>query len=58
MPRISFWKPLIKEEVMIMTATLRATAAIAIRMINEENDLDLLKAILRTIKSSVFKAVG
>jgi hypothetical protein len=43
---------------MIMTATLRATAAIAIRMINEENDLDLLKAILRTIKSSVFKAVG
>ena len=43
---------------MIMTATLKATAAIAMRMIKEENDLDLLKAILRTIKSSVFNAVG
>jgi hypothetical protein len=31
---------------MIMTATLKATAAIAMRMIKEENDLDLLKAIL------------
>jgi hypothetical protein len=28
-----------------MTATLRATAAIAIRMIKEENDLDLLTKI-------------
>ena len=42
------------DDVTIITATLRATAAIAIRMIKEENDLDLLKAILRTIKSSVF----
>jgi len=40
---------------MIMTATLRATAAMAIRIIKAENDLELLKAILRTIKSSVFK---
>jgi hypothetical protein len=39
---------------MIITATLNATAAIAIRMIKDENDLELLNAILRTIKSSVF----
>ena len=43
------------EDAMIMTATLSATAAIAIRMMKAEKDLELLKAILRTIKSSVFK---
>ena len=37
-----------------MTATLSATAAIAMRMMKDENDLELLKAILRTMKSSVF----
>lgn len=44
------------DDVTIITATLSATAAIAMRMINDEKDLDLLKAILRTIKSSVFKS--
>ena len=37
-----------------MTATLSATAATAMRMMKDENDLELLKAILRTMKSSVF----
>jgi hypothetical protein len=46
-----------KEEAIIMTATLSATAATAIRIINDENDLERLKAILRTMKSSVFKSI-
>lgn len=41
---------------MIIVAKLSDTAIIAIAIINEENVLRLLKAILRTMKNSRFNA--